>query len=33
VQKELDKSGDSIIKRTFTFDRDTDVDKIQIGDR
>ena len=33
VQAELDKSGDSTIKRTFTFDRDTDVGKIQIGDR
>ena len=33
VQAELDKSGDSTIKRIFTFDRDTDVGKIQIGDR
>jgi hypothetical protein len=33
VQAELDKGGDSTIKRTFAFDRDTDVDKIQIGDR
>ena len=32
VQAELDKSGDTI-KRIFTFDRDTDVGKIQIGDR
>jgi hypothetical protein len=33
VQAELDKSKDSTIKRTFTFDRDTDIGKIQIGDR
>ena len=33
VQAELDKSDDSTIKRTFTFDRDTDIGKIQIGDR
>jgi hypothetical protein len=33
VQAELDKSKDSTIKRTFTFDRDTDTGKIQIGDR
>ena len=32
VQAELDESGDTI-KRIFTFDRDTDVGKIQIGDR
>ena len=32
VQAELDKSGDTI-KRIFTFDRNTDVGKIQIGDR
>jgi hypothetical protein len=33
VQSELDKSGDSTIKRTFTFDRKTDIGLIQIGDR
>jgi hypothetical protein len=33
VQAELDKSNDNIIKRTFTFDRNTDIGKIQIGDR
>jgi hypothetical protein len=33
VRAELDKSKDSTIKRTFTFDRDTDIGKIQIGDR
>ena len=33
VQDELDKSKDSTIKRIFTFDRDTDIGKIQIGDR
>ncbi len=33
VQAELDKSKDSTIQRTFTFDRDTDIGKIQIGDR
>ena len=33
VQAELDKSKSSTIKRTFTFDRDTDIGKIQIGDR
>jgi hypothetical protein len=33
VQAELDKSDNNIIKRTFTFDRDTDIGKIQIGDR
>ncbi len=33
VQAELDKSKDSTIKRTFTFDRDTDIGRIQIGDR
>ena len=33
VQAELDKSKDSTIKRIFTFDRDTDIGKIQIGDR
>jgi hypothetical protein len=33
VQAELDKSDGSTISRTFTFDRDTDIGKIQIGDR
>jgi hypothetical protein len=33
IQAELDKSDNNIIKRTFTFDRDTDIGKIQIGDR
>ena len=33
VQAELDKSKDSTIQRTFTFDRDTDIGRIQIGDR
>ncbi len=33
VQAELDKSKDSTIKRIFTFDRDTDIGRIQIGDR
>ena len=33
VQAELDKSDSSTIQRTFTFDRDTDIGRIQIGDR
>ena len=33
VQAELDKSKDNTISRTFTFDRDTDIGRIQIGDR
>jgi hypothetical protein len=33
VQAELDKSKSSTIQRTFTFDRDTDIGRIQIGDR
>jgi hypothetical protein len=33
VQEELDKSKDDTIKRTFTFDRETDLGNIQIGDR
>jgi len=33
VQAELDKSKSSTISRTLTFDRDTDIGKIQIGDR
>jgi len=33
VQTELDKSDGTTISRTFTFDRNTDIGKIQIGDR
>ena len=33
VQAELDKSKGTTIAKTFTFDRDTDIGKIQIGDR
>ena len=34
VQKELDKgNGEDTITTTFTFDRNTDIGKIQIGDR
>ena len=33
VQKQLDKSKDNTISRTFTFDRNTDIGPIQIGDR
>ncbi len=33
VQKEFDKIGGYTIERTFTFDRDTNIGKIQIGDR
>jgi hypothetical protein len=33
VQAELDKSKGSTISRIFTFDRDTDIGLIQIGDR
>ena len=33
VQSELDKSEGSTISRTFTFDRNTDIGLIQIGDR
>jgi hypothetical protein len=33
VQAELDKSKDDTIKKTFTFDRKTDIGLIQIGDR
>jgi hypothetical protein len=33
VKKELDKSKDDIISRKFTFDRNTDIGPIQIGDR
>ena len=33
VQAELDKGKGTTISRTFTFDRNTDIGKIQIGDR
>src|SRR5215204_1857623 len=33
VQDELDKSKDDTIKRTFAFDRNTDIGPIQVGDR
>jgi hypothetical protein len=33
VQAELNKNDNNIIKKTFTFDRNTDIGKIQIGDR
>ena len=33
VQAELDKSDDSTISRIFTFDRNTDIGQIQVGDR
>ena len=33
VQEELNKLGGYTISRTFTFDRDTSIGKIQIGDR
>ena len=33
VQAELDKSDSNTISRTFTFDRNTDIGKIQIGVR
>jgi hypothetical protein len=33
VQAELDKSDDSTISKTFTFDRNTDIGQIQVGDR
>ena len=33
VQDELDKSKGTAIQRTFTFDRNIDIGKIQIGDR
>jgi hypothetical protein len=33
VQTELDKSNSNTISRTFSFDRNTDIGKIQIGDR
>ena len=33
VQEEFDKIGGYKVGRTFTFDRDTNIGKIQIGDR
>ena len=33
VQAELDKSRDTTIERTFTFDRNIDIGPIQVGDR
>ena len=33
VQAELDKSDSNTIKRIFTFDRNTDIGQIQLGDR
>ncbi|MDF2738256.1 MAG: hypothetical protein K0S93_2116 [Nitrososphaeraceae archaeon] len=33
VQAELAKTKDSTIKRTFTFDRNTEIGQIQMGDR
>jgi hypothetical protein len=33
VEDELDKSKDDTIQKTFTFDRNTDIGPIQIGDR
>jgi len=33
VQKEFDKIGGYTIERIFAFDRDTDIGKIQPGDR
>jgi hypothetical protein len=33
VQAELDKSKGSTIQKTFTFDRNTDIGPIQIGER
>jgi len=33
VQAELAKNSGSTIQRTFTFDKDTNIGKIQIGDR
>jgi hypothetical protein len=33
VEAELDKSDGTTISRTFTFDRNTDIGQIQIGDR
>src|SRR5215203_5814837 len=33
VQEELNKLGGYTISRTFTFDRDTNIGKIQVGDR
>ena len=33
VQTEFDKSDSNTISRTFTFDRNTDIGRIQLGDR
>jgi hypothetical protein len=33
VEAELDKSDDETISKTFTFDRNTDIGQIQVGDR
>jgi hypothetical protein len=33
VEAELDKSDDETIQKTFTFDRNTDIGPIQVGDR
>ena len=33
VEAELDKSNDETIQKTFTFDRNTDIGQIQVGDR
>ena len=33
VQKEFDKIGGYTIERVFTFDRDTDIGKMELGDR
>ena len=33
VQEESDKIGGYKVSRTFTFDRDTNIGKIQIGDK
>ena len=33
VQEEFEKIGGYKVSRTFTFDRDTNMGKIQIGDR
>jgi len=33
VEAELDKSDDETIQKTFTFDRNTDIGLIQVGDR
>ena len=33
VQEEFNKIGGYTISRTFTFDRNTDIGRIQVGDR